>query len=149
MFSKLLDFFWSLRKQFLKYAITGGSAFILDMGTLVLFKEIFHLRPVVAVIINQPIALIYVFLLNKFWTFKSSGKIHHQVIKFLALYAGNYLFAIIWMWLFSEKLGWHYLAIRMANIILAVSWNFLLYKYWIYRETPVNNRAFIPIDKII
>lgn len=131
--------------RFLQYTIIGSSAFILDYGSLFLFKEVFNLNPVWAVIVNQPPIILYVFLLNKYWSFNAQGNTINQAIKFLLLMLWNYLFAIVWMWFWTklvdtsfyiaignEQKDFGYMIIRFINIILAVSWNFLLYKYWIY-----------------
>ena len=41
MIKKTLQYVWSLRREFIKYAVIGGSGFVLDIGSLLLFKEIF------------------------------------------------------------------------------------------------------------
>ena len=133
MIKKTLLYFWSLRREFAKYFIIGISGVILDIGTLYLLKEYGHIRPVIAVIINQAFLINYSFFLNKFWAFKSKGMTHRQMVRFYFLAGLNYLFSIAWMWVFNEHLGLNYLVARLANIALCVAWNFLLYKYWVYR----------------
>ena len=100
-----------------------------------------------AVALNQILIINYVFFLNKYWSFKSDGQTVKQMIKFGVLMAWNYVFAILWMWLFTQLISFTlevnlfggtrdlwYLVVRLVNILLAVSWNFLLYKYWVYRK---------------
>ena len=123
---------WSLRHEFTKYSIIGVSAFIFDMGSLYLLKKSGGLSPVTAVVLNQPFILLYVFFLNRRWSFRAIGLTHKQMIKFMSLAGMNYLFSVAWMWFFNQQLGLHYLAVRISNIVLAVAWNFLLYKYWVY-----------------
>lgn len=131
--------------RFLHYSIIGSSAFVLDYGSLFLLKEFFGLTPIWAVVLNQPPVILYVFLLNKYWSFKANGNTINQAIKFLLLMLGNYLFAIIWMWFWTKLFDTSfyvtigndqkdigYMIVRFVNIVLAVSWNFLLYKYWVY-----------------
>lgn len=138
-------------KRFLHYSIIGGTAFMLDYGSLFLLKEVFGLSPVVSVILNQPPTILYVFLLNKFWSFKAQGDTLKQAVKFSILMAANYLFAVIWMWFWIQVIDFSfylsaggvgkdigYMVVRLANIILAVSWNFLLYKHWVYRAMNQN-----------
>lgn len=123
---------WSLRAQFAKYFIIGISAVILDVGSLYLLKQYAHMRPVWAVVVNQIFLINYVFFLNKYWSFKNAGWSHMQAVRFLIVCAFNYIFSICWMYLFNEKFGVNYLVARTINIALAVSWNFLLYRYWVY-----------------
>lgn len=135
MISKIKIFIWSTRRQFLFYALIGCSAFVLDIITLIFLKEFLHIRPVMAVVFNQILIVNYVFFLNKKYSFNSQGQTQRQMIKFYLLSVWNYSFAIFWMWLLNERLAVNYLVARVSGIILAVCWNFLLYKYWVYKKT--------------
>ena len=125
-----------MRHQFVRYFMVGFSGLFLDIGSLYLLSDIWHIRPVLAVSINGFFLLNYVFFLNKHWTFKSQGVTHRQMIKFFILAGFNYLVSVGWMYMFNERIGIDHLVARVANIVLAVSWNFLLYKYWVYRHHP-------------
>ncbi len=57
---------------------------------------------------------------------------HKQVVRYLILAGWNYLFAIFTMYLISEVMGYDYRIVRLGTIAMAVSWNFFLYKYWVY-----------------
>ncbi len=135
---------WGARVQFAKYFLIGFSAFVLDITTLFLFKEFVHLTAVQAVIINQAILLNYVFFLNKYWAFKAKGITRSQMVRFYLLALTNYGISVLWMWFFTERLQliviqperYNYLLFRTANIALAVAWNFLLYKFWVYKISP-------------
>lgn len=134
MIKKIILHLWSMRHQFARYFVIGFSGVIMDVGSLYLLKQYLHLRPVSAVIVNQIFLLNYVFILNKYWSFKSKGVTHKQAIRFFILAGLNYVIAIGWMLFFNEKLGVNYLLARVFNIAVAVAWNFLLYKYWVYKQ---------------
>ncbi len=121
------------KRQLFFYAVIGGSAFVLDMGSLILFKEVLRVKPVVTVIFSQIVIINYVFFLNKHFSFQSLGRTRQQMIKFYLLAGWNYLFGVGWMGLLNEGWHWNYLVVRVSGIILAVSWNFLLYKFWVYK----------------
>lgn len=145
MLKRTLHYLWN--KNFLQYFIVGCSAFVLDFLTLIFFREVLGMHPVAAVALNQILAVTYVFLLNKYWSFKSTGQTGRQVIRFFVLMTFNYLFAIFWMWFFTKHVTvnlhvelwgkvrdlW-YLLVRMVNIMLSVSWNFFIYKFWVYKK---------------
>jgi putative flippase GtrA len=137
----LTDFIRSVYKQFLAYFITGVSAFVLDIGSLYVFKEYLRIDAWEAVVINQVFLIAYVFAINKFWTFRATGQTHRQAVRFLILCFANYAFAVAWMWFFNEKIGLNYLVARTANIALSVAWNFLIYKFWVYKTDRVDNSA--------
>ena len=130
--------FWIHRFQFLRYFITGTSGFILDMGTLIFFKEIIGLTPLLSVILNQLIIVNYIFLLNKFWTFKARGVTKSQALRFWLLMGWNYMFAIFLMWLGNSILNFNYILVRIAGIAIVVTWNFWLYKYWIFVDKVIS-----------
>jgi len=133
MITRILKYFWSLKFEFSKYTAIGISAVILDMLSLMLFKEVFGWLPVVAVIVNQAFLLIYVFCLNKYWTFHDKNMPQRQVLRFLTLMSFNYVIAVLFMYIFNQQLEFDYRLVRMATIALAVSWNFLLYRNWVYK----------------
>lgn len=140
MVKKAARYFWELRRQFAKYFIVGISGVVLDMASLILLKEKFHLLPTVAVIINQAFLLVYNFSLNKYWTFRNTDMPHKQVVRYGTLAGFNYLFSVAAMYFFNHELLFDYRLVRIGSIAIMVSWNFFLYKYWIYKEeTAVNN----------
>ncbi|PIT88752.1 MAG: hypothetical protein COU29_00010 [Candidatus Magasanikbacteria bacterium CG10_big_fil_rev_8_21_14_0_10_36_32] len=137
MIKKFLIHLWQSRIKFVRYFIIGITSFVLDIVLLYILKEFFGLYPVVAVIINQIFIIGFVFAMNKFFSFRANGNTSKQVARFSVVVAGNYLFAIFWMWLFNHELGFNYLLVRTANVILTVAWNFLLYQEWVYRVEKI------------
>lgn len=152
MVKKAISYFWSVRKQFVNYFITGISGTILDIGLLFLLVNVLQMRPALAVALNQIVVLVYIFCLNKYWTFCASGMTHRQLARFLLVYVGNYTFAILWMWFFTEVFSlragfgevyllleiYYNLIVRLANIALSICWNFFLYKYFVYKPEKVS-----------
>ena len=132
MLKRFFAYFWSLRGQFARYFVVGLSGVVLDMASLILFKELFGWLPIFAVIVNQVVILVYIFAMNKYWSFKNRAMPHKQVVRFLILALFNYCFSVTLMYVFNHKLDFDYRLVRLASIALAVSWNFFLYKYWIY-----------------
>jgi putative flippase GtrA len=132
MIKKTAKFFWSLRQQFAKYFTIGITAVILDMGSLIFFKETLHLLPVIAVIANQIFILAFVFLANKYWSFKEHSMTHRQLVRFGIVAVYNYSFSVAAMYVFNHLWQYDYRLVRLGSIILAVSWNFFLYKYFVY-----------------
>ncbi len=134
MIKKLITYFWHVRFEFGKYFVIGFSGLFLDIATLVFFKEVFLLGATFAVVFNQIIAVEYNFTLNKYWSFKSKALPRKQFVRYMILFAFNYFLAVLLMFVFSDKLGFDYRLVRVLNIALAVSWNFFLYKYWVYKQ---------------
>lgn len=134
MLKKLVQYLYSLRREFAKYFIVGFSGVFLDLGSLILFKEIFGWWPVFAVAVNQVIILAYNFTLNKYWSFRNQEMPQWQLVRYLSLAGFNYIFSVVIMYIFNHELGFDYRLVRLGTIIIMVAWNFFLYKYWVYKK---------------
>ncbi len=127
-------YFWSLRREFIKYFLVGVSAVVFDMGTLVLLKELLNIAPVFAIILNQMVVLVYVFFTNKHWSFRNGDLPHKQMVRFVTLALYNYFFSVSIMYIFNHRLfSFDYRLVRIVTIAAMVPWNFFLYKYWVYK----------------
>jgi putative flippase GtrA len=133
MFSRLFVFIFSLRKEFIKYFLVGISGFILDIVSLILLKEFLGIDPVYAVIINQVFIISFIFLLNKHFSFHNKNLPYAQMARFAVLTVFNYLYAVSMMYVFNKRLEFDYRIVRTVSIATMVSWNFFLYKYWVYK----------------
>jgi len=134
MVTRLVRHIWISRDQFAKYVMVGGSGVVLDMLTLIGFKEYLMVSATLAVILNQVIVLTYNFTLNKYWSFASRQMGHRQAVRYGLLAGFNYLLSALLMYTFADNLGYDYRLVRIATIALMVLWNFLLYKHWVYQE---------------
>ncbi len=134
MLQKVKHLYHSSKKEFFYYALVGCSAFVLDLISLVLLKELLKFTPVEAVILNQALILNYVFFLNKKISFKSSGQTLKRAKRFYILSAWNYLFTVVWMYVLTTHWHFYYLFVRVAGILIQVCWNFFLYKFWVYKK---------------
>lgn len=127
-----------IMKQFIKYSIVGGSGVVIDMTLLAFTTEIIGVIPWIAVALTQIIVLSYNFTINKLWTFRNKEMPHWQAVRYCSLAGANYLLAVALMYLFNQQLGFNYLLVRIGSIMLMVTWNFLLYKHWVFAEKGTN-----------
>lgn len=126
---------WPHRISFARYTVVGTSSFAFDIVLIIFFSDVLRWKPMLAVLLVQPIIIVYNFLLNKYWSFSSSLWSHKQVVKYLSLVVWNYAFSFLSMMVFNELLQIHYILVRVGTVMLMVSWNFALYKWWVYRPT--------------
>lgn len=144
MIKKIISYFISVKDEFFKYFAVGFSSFFLDIGTLILFVKFFNWSSVLSVVVNQVLLTAYGFILNKHWSFKNKSMPHVQFIKYSVLTILNYFFAIFVMYIFNSLLGFDYILVRVCTIVLAVSWNFFLYKYWVYADEKTSGKVDLP-----
>lgn len=143
MVIKLTKYLWSVRGEFFKYFLVGFSGLFLDMGTLILFTRAFGWSPVFSVVVGQILVLSYNFTLNKYWSFKNKTMPHKQIVRYIILASWNYVFSVGTMYIFNQNFGFDFRLVRLLSIVTMVSWNFFLYKYWIYRNLDVSPTNFV------
>lgn len=89
-------------REFVKFAITGSLAFVVDFGTFVVLTRsagwettasILGYKIIPANLVSVLLAMLTVFLLNKFWTFRDPRRevIAAQGVRFFAFYAFTYV----------------------------------------------------------
>ncbi|MEK7623454.1 MAG: GtrA family protein [Patescibacteria group bacterium] len=134
-----ITYLWSLRRQFAKYFLVGISGFVLDLGSLIFFKRVLGLGATTAVVLNQPIVLVYNFALNKWWSFRNHALPHWQLVRYLCIAGGNYIFSVTAMHLLHDQMSIDYRLARVMTVAAMVPVNFWLYKHWVYTEKSQTN----------
>jgi putative flippase GtrA len=86
-----------------------------------------------AVTISYLCGLLLNFYLNKLWTFQRKDNTLPQMVRYFTLAGVNYLLTLLLMYLFTSLLGINPLLSRGVVLAMVSSWNFLLYKYVVYR----------------
>ena len=134
-FNKIFTFFLGgkSKKQFIRYIIIGFSSFILEY---LLFFTLFKLIGINE-LVSSPIAIAVVFwfnyLMNRYWSFKSKGKLGRQLILYLLLFAFNTLISNLFIYGGTNLLQLSPLISKVMIMGLIVLWNFVIYKKIIYR----------------
>ncbi len=120
--------------QIVKFCVTGGLGALVDLGTLRLLVEYGHMTPQTGSILSTLLAVIVVFLGNKYFTFqdKSTG-----VVKQLGKFAIVYVFAYTLnqgITLTLLAFGVYYLMAKAVAIGIGAVINYLLSHGFIFRK---------------
>lgn len=128
-------------EQFIKFVISGGTAFVVDFCVLTICLEVLNFNLYVLGIISLANLLSLLcgmtttFVLNRFWSFKATNsKVYQQGAKFLAVHIfsmimNSLLFGLLTQYLFVSP----YIA-KIGVTGLQVIWNFPLYKFFVFRN---------------
>ncbi|MGD8400870.1 MAG: GtrA family protein [Bacillota bacterium] len=120
-------------RQFIKYVITGLVSFATEISLLYLFTDIMHIW----YIFSNSMALLVVFVinfsLNRFWAFRSRQPFWRQFIVSGSLFALNLVVGNLLMFFFTDVVHLYYLISKVCATGMAVTWNFFLYKYYVYK----------------
>ena len=125
-------------KEFLKFAVVGGSGVLVNMGFFFVFTRYAGIRIEVASPMAIEISILTNFFLNNAWTFRKrdtkvgfTGRIlrYHLVTAVAGLI--NYLTLL----LLAKVFGMHDMVANLIGIVLGTFINFFLNSLWTWRIT--------------
>jgi dolichol-phosphate mannosyltransferase len=137
-------------KEFIKFAVVGGSGVLVNMGFFYMFTRWAGIRIEIASPMAIEISILSNFLLNNAWTFRKRdtrfrfiGRIlrYHMVTAVAGLV--NYLTLL----LLAKVLGIHDLVANLIGIILGTFINFFLNSLWTWRITAPAGKPETGIDR--
>ena len=117
--------------QMMRYLMSGGSAAALELGSFQLMQwwDVWYLA---AGIISSGIGLISAFTFHKFFVFKKKENTSSHVVRYLILQGMNALAQVGLLYMFVEYAGVSPFLGKILAIGVVVSWNFFLYKFFVY-----------------
>lgn len=126
-----------IRIQMLRYLVSGGVAFVVDAGLLTLLTECFgreHLLLWTAIAFAAGLCITYLFSI--LWVFdKRSVKNRAAEMTIFAVIGITGLgLTELFMWLFTDKAGLHYLLSKAITTVLVFIWNFAAKKTILFRS---------------
>ena len=104
--------------ELIKFAIVGGTTFIIDSGIFYTLKlTILEPKPVTAKIIAGVVAVIASYILNREWSFRDRGgrERHHEALLFFGFSAVGVLLSMAPLWFSS-----YVLQLRVPTVSLTV-----------------------------
>ena len=122
-------------KQFLKYLVIGFVGTGLDFLFLYCLVEYFHIYYLFSALISIILVFFISFSLNKYWTFNNQEKNYfNQLFKYtLARLVGLGINLIV-LTILVEIFGMWYILAKVFATAVALIWNFLIAKNWIFSK---------------
>ena len=122
-------------QQLIRYLVTGFTAFGIEYAMYVFLLKVIGLHYILASVIVYALVFWFSFIVNRIWSFKSKGNISKQLIQYGLLFSFNLVVSNIFiMKLLTDIIGLDPLISPFIKMAFVVSWNFLIYKYIIYKE---------------
>jgi putative flippase GtrA len=124
----------STTKDFVRYVMSGATAFIVDFG---LFSSLIHfagMDAVPATIISRPVGGLVSFLLHKFFTFQNRGaaRTHEQFVRFIIVWIASYGVSTGLVALYSHGFDWNRDFAKIAAEGGAGLFSFLCQRHWTF-----------------
>lgn len=118
-------------RNFFKYLFVGGSTFVLDLGLLILLKEVGHLHVITAASISYWTSIGYNFMLNRQWTFDTTRSLRRHAFAYGLLLVMNYVVTVS----IISGLGQLHVQYALAKVLavaLSATWTYVIYKKVIF-----------------
>lgn len=122
-------------RQFVKFAIVGAIGACVDVGTLVILKEILGLNVYLANFFSFSLAVINNYIWNSHWTFADQEKEHkRQIVQFVIISIIGLVLSEILLYIFHDITHLHYLIAKCLGILVVLFWNFFANRFWTFKE---------------
>lgn len=128
----------SVRRHFfqgMKFAMVGALGATIDLSSLTFFVEVLEIHPGIAFTPSTFLAVLFVFLANKHFTFQNFERRYgSQAMKFAMVY-GAAICLNIGLSNLLLFLGLHYFLSKVLAIGTIAVWNYTLSHWFIFRKS--------------
>lgn len=122
--------------QMIRYGISGGVAFLVDFGLMVLLGELFSVSGVLAGTVSFGIGLTVTYVFSIRWIFdkrRFDSRIA-EFITFAAIGAVGLLLTWLLMLLQINMFGIHYIPAKIITTVIVTVWNFVAKKFILFSK---------------
>lgn len=125
-----------LSNTLLRYILVGGTGVLFELFVIFAMKNWLGASDELAVTVSFWAGVAFSFLLQKFFAFDNKEvrikALSKQAFFYALLLAVNYLFTLLFVNLTAGFWG-VYIA-RMVALVITTAWNFLVYKYLVFKK---------------
>ena len=129
--------------QFIKYACTGLLGAVVEFTVFNLLMNVLTSNySIISITISQyNIAhsaslisgAILCYIVNKIWSFNARGKNVTRTVKYFTVFSLNLLVTNLLLSFFIYQIGLLPVLAKLIIMCMAVCWNFLIYKFFVYK----------------
>lgn len=122
--------------QALRYAVSGGVAFVADFLLLYVLTDCAHVHYLLSAILSFCVGLLITYLLSVYWIFdkrRFDSRVP-EIIIFVLIGLVGLLITALFMWLFTDLLQIHYLLSKVLTTFVSTVWNFLAKKFMLFSD---------------
>jgi putative flippase GtrA len=105
-----------------------------DFMVMVACVELARFRPAVATAVGAFAGGGVNYLVGRRWTYRSDGKAHHEVARYVAVSFGGLACNALGVHLGGRVIHSHYVVLRgVVAVLVSVLWNFPLQRWFVFR----------------
>ncbi len=142
---KLWNFAWDMYRKYeegINYLFWGGVAFVLSMVLFYIFANIMMLDEQIANIITWVICVIFAYLTNRTFVFKSkttgAKAVTKEFVDFTAARLATLVLENAVLFVCIDLFLWHNMLAKLLGQFLVIVSNYVLSKLWIFKKKDSN-----------
>ena len=124
--------------EIISYLFFGGCSFILCVGTFAVFNKLINLNEHISNIISWIITIIFVYITNKLWVFKSNASTFKEnSVEFTKFVLGRIFTLVIEeiiLFIFITKLQFGSIIIKVIAQIVVIVTNYIISKLVVFTK---------------
>jgi putative flippase GtrA len=129
-----------IRSSLFRYILIGGITFGIEFAAFWVLLNVIKLDALPANMISLLISFSFNFVMSNYWTFKAGNSQNAQkLVKYLSLVAVNYVLNNAIFYVINGVLLVSPGLTKVIVTILQTSWTFLIYKFWIFKGSKIEN----------
>ena len=142
---KLWNFAWDMYRKYeegINYLFWGGVAFVLSMVLFYIFANIMMLDEQIANIFTWIICVIFAYLTNRTFVFKSkttgAKAVTKEFVDFTAARLATLVLENAVLFVCIDLFLWHNMLAKLLGQFLVIVSNYVLSKLWIFKKKDSN-----------
>lgn len=121
------------RHSGIRYLFAGGLAFLVDLGLLALFHEVFGWPTWLAAGLAFIVSFAFTYSIQRWFTFGSRAPHGPALVKYAILVAFNTVATAAIVGLIDlTPAGW--VAGKVVATVATTVWNYFVYRYWVFAD---------------
>ncbi len=122
--------------QLMRFAVVGGSAFLIDYGVMIFLTELFGVDYLISCGISFTVSVIYNYILSVKWVFDvGDGRDKRQeFVLFLFMSIIGLGLNQLLMWLLVEKMEIYYMMAKIMVTVVVMVYNFITRKLFLEKK---------------
>ncbi len=121
--------------QLIRFGIVGVIALLIDVGVLMLLKEIVRLDVMLSSALSFTASVTVNYLLSMLWVFQGKGESRvKEFVIFVSLSIGGLIINQIVMWVGTEYLHRYYLLVKLFALVIVPAYNFVTRKIFLEKK---------------